>query len=212
MSEAGAGDMSPAVKKLKPDQPDREELGLDDLPDLALLEIAKNLDLPDLLNLSTSSSKVWRLVGAKSALWSKLLQKLNFLASPRLDSLAAHFSRVFPFCCEEKRKCMVYWKTLNNWKTGAISQVWTHRANAFASTNDILLFGRNDSDCVGYESGDDSSDDSWGDNSVWNFTVSGSRFAVNWSTRFQPDYYPHTHPTNIFVFENTICLKFLEDE
>ena len=143
MSKAGAGDLIPVSKKMKRDPPG-EGLGLGDLPELALLEIAKHLELQDLLHLSIASSRIWRLVGTKSVLWSKLLQCMNITVSPRLEVLASRFSTLFPSSCEEKRRLMVFKKTRNNWKSGNISQVWTHYAYVFATQNDILLFGRDD--------------------------------------------------------------------
>ena len=185
----------PLSKKMKRDLRE-EHLVLDRLPDLALLEIAKHLDLQDFLHFSHASARVWRLVAGKSELWSKLLESLNFPTSPRLDSLASRFSSKFPVGCTEKRRLMVYQKTLNNWEKGDISRVWTHNALICAARNDVLLFGRDD----------DYFSDKY---MIWNFTASGPKSAANWTT-YQTLGCPldDLNETQIFVFEGTICLEF----
>ena len=198
MSKAGAGDLIPVSKKMKRDPPG-EGLGLGDLPELALLEIAKHLELQDLLHLSIASSRVWRLVGTKSVLWSKLLQCMNITVSPRLEVLASRFSTLFPSSCEEKRRLMVYKKTRNNWKSGNISQVWTHYAYVFATQNDILLFGRDDDG------------DNGPDYTTWNFTISGPKVASNWTYYQIPGSMLESSSVEFFIFKDKICLKFFEE-
>ena len=189
MGEAEARDSAQPSKKMKLEVA-REEHGLCDLPELPLLEIAKHLDAQDLLHFSHASSKVWRAVGTNSTIWSKLLKNLNFLASSRLDHLAASFSTLFPSGCDEKRKFLVYKKTLSNWKTGDISQVWRHWARKFAFRNDTLLFGRVDDSVRNDEL----------EYTPWNFTAFGTGIAANWTS--QPPW-----PDNIFVFEKTVCIE-----
>ena len=195
MGEAEARDSAQPSKKMKLEVA-REEHGLCDLPELPLLEIAKHLDAQDLLHFSHASSKVWRAVGTNSTIWSKLLKNLNFLASSRLDHLAASFSTLFPSGCDEKRKFLVYKKTRSNWKAADISQVWTHHADMFHARNDILLFERF---WDGYDS----------DYSIWNFTAAGPGLATNWTsyqrTTFSLD------KSDIFIFEDTVCIKFEDD-
>ena len=195
MSEGEAGDFVPAAKKLK-----RAGFGLGDLPDLALLEIAKHLDVKDLVSFSHTNSRVWHLVGDKSELWLKLLQSLNFLASPRLNSLATHLSALFPVGCDNKRKLMLYNKTLNNWKAGNIAHSSMQWARYFAARNDILLFA-----CIG----DLLDGNGHQYKAFWNFTALGPKVALNWvSLRPHPEAYllPIANP-DVFIFENTICLK-----
>ena len=192
---SGKDNFSFTMSDLVPKQLE-EQIRLDGLPDLALLEIAKHLGLEDLLHFSHASARVWRLLGSKSELWSKLLKNLNVQASPRLDSLASRFSSKFPVGCAEKRRLMVYRKTQSNWRKGDISRAWTHDAYMCGARNDVLLFGRDEDSFAG---------NYW----IWNFTVSGPKSAANWTTYLkfgcQLD---HINPTEIFVFKDTICLEF----
>lgn len=201
MSDTDAGDLVPAAKRFKKQDKPKEEIRLSDLPDLALLEIAKHFDLKDLLSFSHSSARVWRIVGRKSGFWSKLLQKLNFLSSPKLNSLAAHASALFPVGCDDKRKLMVYQKTLKNWKTGDITRVSSQEAHYFAARNDILLFSSVDhmgsSDDPGYAT-------------LWDFTVWGPKFAIEWQV--QRDSETFLNRGFFFIFESTICFKFYESD
>ena len=197
MTESAAGDLVPVSKKMKLEVP-REKPGLCDLPELPLLEIAKHLDAQDLLHFSHASSKVWRAVGTNSAIWSKLLKNLNFPASPRLDHLAASFSTLFPSSSDEKRKFLVYTKTMSNWKTADFSQVWTHHARMFLARNDILLFSRV---CDG--------DYLDSDYSIWNFTAAGPGLATNWTSYQRTTF--SIYEDDIFIFEDTVCIKFEDD-
>ena len=186
-------DSVPAAKKLK-----REEFGLGDLPELPLLEIAKHLDLKDLLSFSHTNSQVWHLVGDKSELWLKLLQNFNFLASPRLNYLATHFSALFPVGCDGKRKLLLFKKTLNNWKTGNIAHSSMQRAYYFAARNDILLFADDDNLTDVFKT-------------LWSFTALGPKVALNWMSLREPEAFllPIGNP-DVFFFEKTICLKAVE--
>ena len=185
MSENEAGDLASASKKIKLDLA-VEKLGLNDLPDLALLEIAKSLEMQDFIHFSHTSSRIWRLVATNSAFWSKLIQSLNFPDSLRLNSLASRFPNLFPVGCLEKRKFMFYTKTLSNWNVGDIAHVWTHEANIFTVKNDIMAFGRS----LG--------------GTAWGVTVSGPAIALNWTFHTPPS---STHYLGkIFIFPDTVCL------
>ena len=185
MSGKEGGELVPAPKRFKRVTPSpREGFDLSDLPDVALEEIAKYLDQKDLFNFSHTCSKVWRLVGRKSSIWATLLKNLNLPASPKLDSLATHCLSPLPVGCDEKRRFLVYRKTLNNWKTGNIVQIWMHMAQVFAERNDVMAFGRR------YDNGSRS-----------NITVSGPAIALNWSFD-----HPSTHDLGkIFIFKKTVC-------
>ena len=181
MSGKDGGELVPAPKRFKRVTPSpREGFDLSGLPDVALEEIAKYLDEKDLFNFSHTCSKLWQLVGRKSAIWSTFLQ--NFPASPKLDRLATHCLSLFPVGCDEKRRFLVHQKTVNNWNTGNIVQIWTHLAEVFAERNDVMAFGRSSG-------------------SRRKIIVSGPAIALNWS--FDR---PITHRfSQMFIFKKMVC-------
>lgn len=193
MSEAG--DMGPASKKVKKDLPGGD-FDLGDLPDLPLLEIAKNLNLEDLVSFSHASSRVWRLMGKTSAIWSKVLKNLNFPCTSRLEGLASSFSTLFPASCEEKIRLLTYVKTKNNWESGNITPVLTTERDVFGARSDTLFFG----------SGGGVTND-LSDGIIWDFIIPGPRSFVAW-TSHQSDDSHDLDTDDIFIFNDTVCLFF----
>ena len=213
MSDTRASPLGLAPKKLTLEDPvDLDDLAVEedpvktsivDLDDLAVEEITKYIDLPDLVKFSNLNAQFVRILGQKSVIWSKQLKKLNFLSSPRLDSLATSLSALFPVGCDEKRRLMVYKKTLNNWKTGNAWHASMHLADFFGARNDVLLFVRQEQLGGG---------DILPNNKIWHFTAFGPKANLNWMLYGQPSAFllPASGP-DFFIFENTICLTIVED-
>ena len=94
------------------------------LPELAILAIAKNLkEVPDLLAFSHVNSRFRKAIGRSGLIWTEFVEKLPLKASPRLLKLANELQAEFPNSCEAKLIYLVLRKTSLNLQTGQARKV-----------------------------------------------------------------------------------------